>query len=146
VYCFATWDRVLLSIWRLTATEPSFLELSRVARAFIAEESRPVSYLSIVEASAPPPPDAARQELAKFSRDIVPKMAAAVIVAEGGGFRSAFVRGVGITLTMLMPHKVPFKFASTVKEGAALIGPHLSPSSGGAEGLVRAIADLREQI
>ena len=120
--------------------------MSRVAREFMAEESRPVSYLSIVEASAPPPPDVARQELAKFSRDIVPKMAAAVIVAEGGGFRSAFVRGVGITLTMLMPHRVPFKFAGTVKDGAALIGPHLSPLSGGSVALVRVIEELREQL
>ena len=145
-YCFATWDLVFITIWRLSSTEASFVEMNRVAREFIAAGPRRVSYLSIVEGSAPPPPDVARDELARFSRDVVPQMAVAVIVAEGGGFRASFVRGVGIALTMLMPHKVPFKFAGSVQQGAVWIAPHLSPGSGGAVALDRAVEDLRAKI
>ena len=145
-YCFATWDRVLIEIWRLAVSAEIVAERNRIAEAFLLRSSEPVCSLSIIEPASPPPPDTARAQLATFSRDIVPRMAAAVIVPEGGGFRAAIVRGVGLTLTTLMPHRVPFKFLGSIQEAAMFLAPNLSPAAGGALGLKRAVDALRAEI
>jgi hypothetical protein len=99
--------------------------------------------LGIVEPTSPPPDEKARAELAKFTREIVPKLAIAIIVGEGGGFRASLVRAVGVTLTTLMPNQVPFKFPSSVDDATILIAPHLSVGAGGVPGLRRALVDVR---
>lgn len=144
--CFATWDRVLFTIWRGPASPLAVAEMNQIARELVVKDSLPASYFSIVEPSSPPPNDKARAELARFSREIVPSMAVAIIVGEGGGFRASLVRAVGVTLTTLMPHRVPFKFLSNVEDAITLIAPHLSPGAGGREGLRRALADIRAQF
>jgi hypothetical protein len=120
--------------------------MNRLARAFTYENRVSVAFLGIVEATSPPPNERARAELAVFSRDTIPRMGLAVLVAEGGGFRAAFVRGVGITLTLLMPHRLPFKFVSTLEEAATHLAPYISATSGGAEGLTRAVNEVRQRI
>ena len=70
-------------------------------------------------------------------------MAVAVKVPEGGGFRSAMVRGVGVALTVLAPHKAPFKFAGSVAEGAQQLARFLPASAGGAEQLAAAAPEAR---
>jgi hypothetical protein len=145
-YCFLTWDRLALAIWRLSATRASVAEMTFVVRALMAKHDEPCSFLGIVEPTSPPPDEKARSELAKFSREVVPDLAMAIIVGEGGGFRASLVRAVGVTLTTLMPHRVPFKFLSSVEDAITLIAPHLSPGAGGIPGLRRAIADVRAQF
>jgi hypothetical protein len=76
---------------------------------------------------------------------VVPRLASAVLVAEGGGFRAALVRGVGVALTVLVPHRVPFKFCSGVQEGLKQIAPALVGSPGGVLGLSAAL-DLARQL
>lgn len=73
-------------------------------------------------------------------------MVLAVVVAEGGGFRAALVRGVGIALSTMMPHRVPFKFVSEVEEALALLGPHLSKAGRGVAGLRDALGKLRDAV
>jgi hypothetical protein len=143
----ATWERTLIQVWHGPGTPLALANVNEVARAFIAEvRSGPITSLYIVEPSSPPPSDVARRELATFSRELVPKMALAVIVAEGGGFRAALVRGVGIALTTLMPHRVPFKFVNEIEEALTLLAPHLSRSAGGVDGLREALGELRLAI
>jgi hypothetical protein len=144
--CVGTWDRTVIQIWRRVAAPDAVAELNSISSRLLSEEGGPVTCLFVVEASSPPPNDGARKELARFSRDIVRLMALAVIVAEGGGFRAALVRGVGIALTTLMPHRVPFKFVNTVDEALVLLKPHLSQATGGTEALRRALAEMREQL
>jgi hypothetical protein len=69
-----------------------------------------------------------------------------IFVAEGSGFRSALVRGVGLTVSTFAPSLLPFKFASSVDEAAVIIASQLSPKAGGAEGLKTAVAGLRVQL
>jgi hypothetical protein len=102
--------------------------------------------LFIVERSSPPPGDDGRRNLATFSRDIVKRMSLAVVVAEGGGFRAALVRGVGVALTTLLPHQGNFKFVNDLDAGVRLLEPHLPPSSGGREALVAQVELLRDRI
>ena len=71
------------------------------------------------------------------------RMTAAVIVAEGSGFRSALVRGVGVALTTLTPHRVPFKFCSDVDEAMIQLSPVVPTAFGGVAALKGAIEQLR---
>jgi hypothetical protein len=93
----AIWNRTLILIWRGRVSESAMLATNNAARRFVAEPG-PASCLFIVESGSPPPEGTARKALATFSREIAAQMVLAVVVAEGGGFRAALVRGVGLAL------------------------------------------------
>jgi hypothetical protein len=142
-HCIAVWNRTLIQLWRFATSGPAVSGMNRIARALLAEEGGPVTSIGIVEPTSDVPGAEARAELARFSRDFASRMALAVMVAEGGGFRGAIVRSVGVALTRLAPHKVPFKFVDTVEQGAMALAPHLPEATGGPSALMRAIAELR---
>ena len=144
-YFAAAWHETLLTVFRGACTLQHVLRINEACKALLDERRADVMYLSIIERSSPPPSDTVRRELATWSRDTVTRMAVAVVVAEGGGFKNALVRGVGVALTVLAPHKVPFKFASSVEEASTLIAPFLSQSAGGAADLVLAVAEVRNR-
>jgi hypothetical protein len=144
-YCFATWDRVLLQIWRLEVTAESVETLRKVGKAFVEQNRDPVSTLSIVESTSPAPSDRLRGALSSFYRELAPYMKEQIVVAEGSGFRAALVRSVGLALSAVAPKSLPFKFVGGVEEAAQLIRPHLSPAAGGAAALQEAIKNVREQ-
>src|SRR4051812_29303563 len=146
IHVVGVWGATLIQIWRGAPTKALTLEANGIAEALIASSSVSVSSLFIVEARSPPPDDETRKALAAFSRDIVSRMSISVVVAEGGGFRSALVRGVGVALTMILPHSSKFKFVNDVSSGVQLIEPHLKPGSGGAKGLLDAAQGLRAKI
>lgn len=137
---------MLIQIWRLGTTSEAVANLDKVARAFLAEEGVAISSLAIIERTSPPPGDSVRAELSAFYRELAPRMKEQIVVAEGGGFRAAIVRGVGLTLSTLAPRSLPFKFVGTVREATNLIAPHLSPLAGGVEGLERAIEEVRAEF
>ncbi len=141
-HIIAVWEKTLIQIWRKDPSPDAIVRTARIG-ARLVSESNQATHISIVEATSGPPNEQARAELAKFTKDSVSKMAAAVIVTEGSGFRSAVVRGVGVTLTALAPHKVPYKFVSSVTEGVAILLPYLPASAGGGGGLRDAIEELR---
>jgi hypothetical protein len=145
-HCVAIWGRTLIQIWRGVATGEAAIEMNRIAGAMVGADPFPATSLFVVEATSPPPEDVPRKQFAKFSRDIVSRMSLAVIVAEGGGFRSAIVRAVGVTLTMLMPHKVPFKYVGDLESASQLLDPRLAPGTGGAAELLRIVEELRAKI
>lgn len=145
-HCVATWDRVLIQVWRYEATAKAIADLARVARSFIAEARVSVSSIAVVERTSPPPSDVVRTDLSNFYREFAPKMNTAIVVAEGSGFRAAIVRGVGITLSTLAPGKLPFKFVGSVIQATGLIAPYLSAQAGGADNLQRAIDGVRVEI
>ena len=141
----AVWHATVLSVYCGPATLQHVLNISQTCRVLLEESKDPVTYVGVIERSSPAPTETVRRELAAWSRDIVTKLAVATIVAEGGGFKNALVRGVGIALTVLLPHTVPFKFSSTVEEGAALVAPSLPEISGGAPQLIAAVAEVRRR-
>jgi hypothetical protein len=119
------WGTTLIQIWRGSATSILTAEANRIASALVTSSRHPVSSLYIVERRSPTPDDEARKNLAAFSRDIVSRMSISVVLAEGGGFRSALVRSVGVTLTMILPHSSKFRFVNDVNDAVQLIEPHL---------------------
>jgi hypothetical protein len=120
--------------------------MNRIARWLVGSSVHPASSLFIVERGSPTPDDESRKNLAAFSRDVVSRMGISVIVAEGGGFRSALVRAVGVTLTTILPHSSKFRFVNDVASAVRLIEPHLELGSGGAQGLLAAAEELRGKI
>jgi hypothetical protein len=136
----------LIQIWRGAVSGTASRQMNRIARALVESNPAPVSSLFVVERSSPPPNDEGRKEFAAFSRDLVSRMSIAVVVAEGGGFRGSLVRAVGVTLTTLLPHSSKFKFVNDMAAAARLIEPHMTPGTGGAEGLIQAAEQLRQKI
>jgi hypothetical protein len=140
------WGTTLIQIWRGAPTSPLTAEINRIASAFVASSREPVSSLFIVERGSPPPDDESRKNIAAFSRDLVSRMSISVVVAEGGGFRSALVRAVGVTLTTILPHSSKFRFVNDAESAARLLEPHLGSRSRGAGGLLAAVAELRARL
>src|SRR3954465_842233 len=141
--CLAVWQQTVIHIWRGQPTVESIAEMVAACNQLISSSRAPVTYLSIVERSSPPPEEPVRAALAQWSRDVVPRMVGAVIVAEGSGFRSALVRGVGLALTTLMPHRIPFKFVSSVDDAIDHLASKLPVASGGAPMLRKVVEHLR---
>jgi len=139
-------ENTLLQVWRGTATAEAIARTNQIARSLIEDSPGSVTCLYLVESTSPPPLELARKQLVVFSRELASQMALAVIVAEGGGFRAALVRGVGIALSTMMPHRVPFKFVNGVEEALALLGPHLPKAGGGVAGLRDALSELRHAV
>jgi hypothetical protein len=145
-HCFATWDRVLLIIWRREVTPEGVEILRRIGKAFVQDAKTPLVCLTIVESTSPPPNEKVRGPFSAFHRDVAPSMREQIVVAEGSGFRSALVRSIGIALSIISPNSLPFKFVSGIDEASVLIRPHLSPAAGGIDGLKRALGELRDKL
>jgi hypothetical protein len=142
----ATWGRTFIQIWRGPPTGKTSAKVNELATQFLAASAGPATSLFIVEAKSPSPDDETRKNFATFSRDIVSQMSLAVIVSEGGGFRGALVRAVGVALTTILPHRSNFKFVNDVDVAAQLLGPHLVPGSGGPAALARVTEEVRSHI
>jgi hypothetical protein len=143
----ATWDCVLLQLWRGEATARAMQGLREAGRALLAAHpGRACCSLSIIEPSSPPPSDHVRPVLSAVYRELGPGMRHQLFVAEGSGFRSALVRGVGLAVSALAPSLLPFKFASSIVDAAETIVPSLSARSGGAPALLEAVSFLRTRL
>jgi hypothetical protein len=142
-HCIAIWHQTVIHIWRGAPTVPAISGMVKACNLLLASGEGNVTCLGIVERSSPPPEEAARAALARWSSDVVPKMAMAVFVADGSGFRSALVRGVGVALTTLMPHRIPFRFFGNLSEALDQLAPKLPPRSGGVLALRNVVEDLR---
>ena len=130
-------------IWRREVTLEGVAELRKIGNNFTQSMKLPCCCLTIVQSTSPPPSDKVRGPYAAFHREIAPSMKEQIVVAEGSGFRSALVRSIGVALSTISPKSLPFKFASGLEEAAVIIQPHLSPAAGGAEGLKRALSEVR---
>lgn len=146
-HAVATWDRVLLQVWRGEVTPQAVQQLLEVGQQLIREHpGQRCSSLSVVESASPPPNERVRPLLSACYRELAPGMRLQLFVAEGSGFRAALVRGVGLAVSAFAPSLLPFKFASTIREAAVAIAPHLSQRAGGSDALVEAVANLRAQL
>lgn len=142
-HALALWDNVLIQVWHFATTASAVAELDRVARAFIAQRG-PICSIAVVEKTSPPPKDEVRAQLAQFYRELEPQMHEQIVIADGGGFRGALVRAVGVTLSTFAPRALPFRFVGSVAEATALVRRHLSPQSGGEAALQRVLGEIRD--
>ena len=128
-------------------TPQTVQELLSVGQLLVREQGAGVcSSLSVVESVSPPPNERVRPLLSACYRELAKDMRLQLFVAEGSGFRAAIVRGVGLAVSTFAPSLLPFKFASSIAEASAAIGPTLSIASGGASALPAAIEAVRSQL
>jgi len=144
VHAVGTWRTILIQVWRGAPNGPLSAEVNELTERFMRDTRGPTSSLFVIERGSPPPDEACRRNLATFSRDLVSRMSIAVAVSEGGGFRSALVRAVGVTLTTLLPHSAKFKFVNDLNVAARLVEPHLRV--GDSQTLLAACEELRAKI
>jgi hypothetical protein len=145
-YCIATWDRTLLIVFRRETSESCAAQVSAAGRTLLAKHGVGAGVLFIVEAASAIPGSGARAEFARFTRETAAKVACCVVVPEGGGFRSALVRSIVVGLAALLRQAFPYRFVDDVDSAIRLLGPHLSPTSGGHEALRAAVIDLRARL
>lgn len=146
-HAVATWDCVLLQVWRGEATPRAMQGLAEAGRALVAAQpGRACCSLSIIEASSPPPSEQVRPLISAIYRELAPGMRHQLFVAEGSGFRSAIVRGVGLAVSALAPSLLPFKFASSIEDAADTIASSLSAGSGGVPALLEAVKLVRARL
>jgi hypothetical protein len=136
---------VLVQVWHFATTASAVAQLDAIARAYIAQVKSPISSIALVERTSPPPGDEVRTLLSKFYRDLAPHMSQQIVVSDGGGFRGAIVRAVGLTLSTLSPNTLPFRFVGSIQEATTLVAPHLSASAGGEGTLRRIVEGIREE-
>jgi len=141
------YGNTLIQVWRGAPTPEGSAEVNRWAEALTSRApNQETCSLWVVEPSSSPPDAGTRANLARFGKEIAPRMAMAVVVAEGGGFRSALVRSVGVALTRLIPHTAAFRFTNDVAAAIALLRPHLADPVNGGEALQKAVFELRSKI
>lgn len=142
-HCIALWERVVIQLWYGETRPMAVHSMSRVCEELLRTAPRQASTILLIEPTAPAPGAEGRKALADWSGRVAARFVRAVVVAEGGGFRSSLVRAVGVAFTTLTPHRLPFKFFAGVTEGASHLGPTLSDPQGGPRQLEAAIAALR---
>jgi hypothetical protein len=145
-HCVATWHQTVVEIWRGPSSVEGAKIMVETCKKLIANGKGGVTFIAILERTSPPPEQPVRAVLAQWSRDVVPQMAIATMVSEGSGFRAALVRGVGLALTTLVPHRVPFKFCSDVEEAVLKLAHAIPPRAGGAAGLRAALEKIRAKM
>jgi len=146
-YCLATWDRVLIQLWRGPATLHAAEQWLEAGEAFLRQSgNQPCCSLSIVESRSPPPTEKVRLAMAAGFRGLAPRMRHQIVVAEGSVIRSALVRGVGLALSSMSSSSLPLEYVASLDDAAVTLAPHLSPAAGGPEGLKSAVSNLRSQV
>src|SRR5258706_13832197 len=94
-HAVASWDCLLLQIWRGVATPRAVQGLGDAGRALLAAHpGGACSSLSIIEAKSPPPSEQLRPWLANVYREVGPGMRQRLYVAEGSGFHAAIGSGM----------------------------------------------------
>lgn len=143
-HCFATWDRVLISLWRGDMTLEAAAELQRVVERFVkGSDGQPLAALSVIASTAPAPPERVRVQLASAYRALDAAGVQHIWVAEGGSSRSALMLNVGLTLSAAPALPLQLKFAASVHEAAEMIAPSLSQASGRATVLKSIVEQVR---
>jgi hypothetical protein len=142
-----TWDCMLIQLWRGEVTSTAIQELLELARALVeAQGEHSPSILTIIESRSPAPEQKVRAQLSACFNELAKGMRHQIFLSEGSGFRAALIRGVGLTVSALAPSLLPFKFAASLDEVGVTMAPHLSPSSGGPEGLKKVVSDLHAML
>src|SRR4051812_23911920 len=80
-HCIAVWDQVVFEIWRGPATLIGSKRMVETCEDLLANRKGNASFFAILERTSPPPAEPVRALLARWSRETVPKMSAAIVVA-----------------------------------------------------------------
>lgn len=108
-YALANWRNVLMVVWRKNTTRAAVNDTSIWCDRLAVPWPDGVFLLTIIQQGAAPPSPDARRALASYMKSC-PYIVGSAVTIEGKGFRSALVRGVVTSLSLLaeqpFPHQV----------------------------------------
>lgn len=146
-YCIATWDGVLIQIWRGPATLERTQKWQEIGRSFLSERSGTVcSSLSIVDSRSPAPSEKVRLAMATSFNALAAGMRRHIVLGDGSALRSSLVRGVGLTLSLFSSAPLRLEFPASIDEAALILAREMSPDAGGVEALKAAVSRLRSHL
>ena len=143
----ATWQRVMILIWKVHTTMPGVDAAQRVYDAFAAEHPAGIFLLTVVEQDAPMPSSEVRAALATFLSTGASQTLFSAVAHEGTGFQAASVRSVVTGLAMLAKLPYPHKVFASVEQAARWFWMS-SPiaNAWGETALVEAVHDVRANV
>jgi hypothetical protein len=145
-HCIATWQDVLISIWRRNPSAERLEKLRQFSQRFTRRSRTPISAIVVVEANCPVPDEAGRQHSIEFIRDLGNSGARGIVlVFEGSGFLAAASRAVMIGLMTGAHFAIPYKVVGTLT-GAELFFTNIGANIGMGGTMERAINIARAHI
>jgi len=147
-YACGTWRSFYFILWRVQTELAACQHVHRTMYEFGPKHPEGIGLMTIVEASAPMPPAASRNELAATLKGATFIQASAVAF-EGEGFRAASVRAVVTGLTAMAKQPFPHKVFAKVGDASLFLADQLH--SGAAKGirgaqLMRIVEDWRDRL
>jgi len=142
-YLFATWQHLMLAVWRGHTTMDGVREGQRVFHEHIKNHPGGVLLLTVVEDGAPMPDADARNELGKLLQSGAGHTKKSAVVYEGEGFRAAAVRSVVTGILVFSKPPFPHKVFARVAEAAGFLASEGGQITG--KQLADLVHDVRER-
>lgn len=143
-YLFATWQHLVLAVFRGETTVQGVREGQRVFDEHAKNWPGGVLILTVVEEGAPMPDAAARNELGRMLKSGAGRTKKSAVVYEGDGFRAAAVRSVVTGISVFSKPPFPHKIFARVADAAGFLASEAGNGVTGKD-LLNIITDVRER-
>ena len=141
-FTVASFDAVLIVVWRTPPTVEAFRTLDSYTSQFVQERASSIAVLVVIEpTSDKPPAQAARQENVRLSKKYDNTIAANATVLIGSGVKHSMTRFVISTIQLMSPSRIPHATFESVPVATVWLAKHLeriNPSR-----LAAAVAETR---
>lgn len=144
--CIATWNGVLIQIWRRGTPLESARMARAAARRMAAEQAGAITSIVIVEPTAEMPDSMARAELSGMAIDQTTRMACVALVHEGTGFRVAMIRAVMTGLMLVAKQTFPHGVFAEVDQACAWMAANPRLDADDMAMLPRVVENLRAMM
>lgn len=145
----ATWDNVVISVWRKETTLQGVANAKRVFDAAMDEHPGGVFLVTVVEFEATMPPPESRDALARLLADGSGRTILSAVAYEGTGFRAAAIRSIVSGLALLARLPYPHQIFASVDDACAWFSrtsPHARSWGDRGRALSQAIGEVRYRV
>jgi hypothetical protein len=125
-FTVASYESVLIVIWRTPPTVEAFQRLDSCTSQFTRERASSIAVLIVIEpTSDKPPSQAARQENVRLSKKYEAITAANATVLVGSGVKQSMARFVISTIQLMSPSRIPHSTFDAIPAAATWIAKNL---------------------
>lgn len=143
-YLFATWQHLILALWRGNTTVDAVREGQRIFDEHAKAWPDGILILTVVEDGAPMPDAPARDALGKLLQSGAGRTRKSAVVYEGDGFRAAAVRSVVTGISVFSKPPFPHKIFARVAEAAGFLASEAGHGVTGNQ-LANIVSDVRQR-
>ncbi len=115
-HAMGTCENFVVFVWRGQTHAAGMRDGSNALAQLIPDHPDGVGVMHVVEPQAVPPDSAAREILFDMIRRSTPPLVGSSVVAEGAGFRGAFVRSIVTGMTLLARFPSPLRVFAAIDE------------------------------